>query len=1234
MFDAALVDEMESMSKIEEEFGNAKTVTEGTTSKWPKVAFDGTFAKFIKKPEADPSPAAKKTKLDPKISAGVGTMGIAAVSPSTGTAYPSLSYRLNASMQMNAPPTSLYKATPKVPAATVRRKNANMEILSRSQLPVTLAAPTRLEAYRGAVLEQDADQRIHSVDQPEQLSHSHPADTSAVAYDTMEAEELSAASLVFRDLEMDDVLDYLLASRDRESKHAPFVHVTPRYNIDHNVRGNFYDLVALEKPGNPQSDLVWIPSHRRDKAAEARTLDPLQVMQLSLHGLLVRNEGECSGELMSLRDFMLQRSQVEFLRTGRFFGCFFELKAFSAWRRYTRGRAVNKMKRKLLKETFLSDVELVSCVHETNCVVHELNTHISLFAFHGRGAICVTDYVALQLKRTAQIKDHIVGMVNTLTASMQAQYEAYCSGQKLASMEQDVKDHHPFKDLLNSADAPLELYKLRSLMRLKEEFREKLKRLFLAAQFKIETAMVMLMERYWLRFKQFLLGVRGLVRSKARQEDNYWEIDRSLFDAAGNVLPEVLEEFNTVGLCAALDAAEGRTPAASASTEHVSSTATAAGIAAQEAAGEDPTRTGKVLTDNFHYAGGTRNNEDRGVRVKQEWEELGSHLCVDINLCINDRPMQLADFMSLATIDRLKVVIFPGKTLLMDQMHSLCGALGDLISALPNLKRHPLIFDPKLLNPQEVVDPELEMGDLLHPRSIGYFTHLAVHPIYSCTGGHERTVDALRLMQQAYGETASVEAYLFKLFEIVRKLWSLTPSQLAKQTERSMVLAKVKDFIENPDTVEDLRRSQVRDLGRMKAFRTAAEFLTRVVETINGFQNIKHRTGIVSSFRPILHQIRSYRSIQSYLLYTRLPVSFNTRCSVFYDFIRKFDESIEAQTSGFDVLISLMHRLKNFETVKEIFDGEYEICEGMFRTVETFASVPSTPLDSQIRQLFDARMRHGGAPALSSDKLFHLFEDAKDRLNLCINKAKSLILGELNTIKNDTMARRQGLHSQIAAEYEKLQHFELVAPNVSPADVSKFLQRSGNAVFEMRWAVDETVDAQMILTEVHDIIGAANAVLKAVEVDKFTDMDQLEAIYQVRCKAWTCISDTGSIKRQLLASKLVNSKIASWSAQFSNVRKTYEYLFAYIDEKEIIDQIQVQMRDLNPKMELSSYLAAATLRPRHWKWMGEKVFAKCGMTLKFSGRNSEFVSVVDNTGKESVGLGNINRLDISELVNR
>jgi hypothetical protein len=363
-------------------------------------------------------------------------------------------------------------------------------------------------------------------------------------------------------------------------------------------------------------------------------------------------------------------------------------------------------------------------------------------------------------------------------------------------------------------------------------------------------------------------------------------------------------------------------------------------------------------------------------------------------------------------------------------------------------------------------------------------------------------------------------------------------------------------------------------------------------------------------------------------------VSFNTRCGVFYDFIRRLDEGIEAQAAGVDGMIALMHKLKNFECVREIFDGEFEICENMYRTIETFAEAPVTALDTQIRQYFRSRQRTGGAPALSSDKLFALFVDAKERLLMCINKAKSLMLGELNTIKNNTLARRVGLHTRIAAQHEKLWVYDFTAPDVSPAHVSAFLDAAGRVVHDLRVAVDETVDAQLMLVEAHDIVGAANAVLRLPEVDKFADMDELERMYNLRCKAWTCIADTSSIKRHLLSSKLVSSKIAAWSAQFARVRETYDYLYAHMSERDMLGQILALIQDLRPKMEVASFLACPSLRPRHWRWMSEKAFAQCHLTFKFSGRHNEFVAVIDTSGKEAVGLGNIHRLDIEELINR
>jgi hypothetical protein len=1234
-----LTTEMESISKIEEEFSNAEAVDQVTGSAWPKINFEGPFAKFAKRDEEAP---AKRVKFA-NTSGSASSPGVSGVP----TAYPSLSYRLAVSQQLpgSVSPASGRAPAFKPPTHTPRRRNANRpDVGGGGGSPLSLAAPTKLESFRAEVREQQ--NLLHQPGRAPTAQH-HGYSAVGVQYhyqgdtgDMPDDSSTTVASTIFQDMDMDEILDYLLESQQHGSKHAEFLHVTSRHHVEHVLRENFYDLVALERPGNPKSELVWVPSRMRGVESAQRLLQPSQVMQLSLHGLLVKHAGETGGELIDLREFMLQRSQVEYLRTGRLFGCFKELKVFTAWRDYARSCAVRKVRAKLLKETFFSDAELVSCIRTIDDTVHGIVTGVSLFAFHGRGAICITEYIALQLQRNHEIRILLVRKINALCAAMQTQYDNFVHSRKLAVKQQDVKDHHPFREALNADNAPPELMQLRALARLEDSFKDKLKRIFTCAQFKIETAMTYLMDQFWRRLKQFALGVRKLTRSKARQEDNYWELCPNIFDATGAIQDDVLERFNTVELFTITSPADlPGLPASDQPASHQKSGDVDIGTGkvgrGEEALQGTAYVTAEKVAVRFHHVSGTTQAaEDRGTRVPQDWLDEGSHLCVDINLCLHKKPIELADFMTLTGVDSLKVVIFPGRSALHEQLHSLVGSVGAILSALPNLGKHPLIYDAKLLHPADPVDPDLDLGDLTHPASLPYFTQMVVNPIYSNTGGFDHAEDAIRYLQFAYSEATAVEPHLFKLFEIVRKLWSLAPAQLAKQTERSMVLNKVKEYIEHPDTVEDLKRSQLRDVGRMKAFRAAADYLRKVVELIDSCQDIKHRHGLVASFRPILRQVRTYRSIQSHVLYTRLPVSFNTRCSVFYDFIRRLDETIETQSAGSGAMIGLLHRLKNFEAIRDIFDGEFEICEGMYRTIESFATVPVTYLDTQIRQYFDTRLRTGGAPALSSDKLFQLFVDAKERLLMCINKAKSMVLAELNHIKNDTMARKVGLHTSIAEQLSSLVGYDLIAPDVSPAVVSEYLDNCGKTVHELRVAVDETVDAQMVLLEAHDIVGAATAVLRLPEVDRFADMDELESTYNVRCKAWTCISDTLSIKRQLLGSKLVSAKIAAWSAHFARVNETYAYLLAHISEPQLLAQIFSLLMDLKPKMEVASYLACVALRPRHWRWLSEKAFAHCQMTFRFTGRHSEFVSVIDTSGREAVGLGNIHRLDISELISR
>jgi len=492
---------------------------------------------------------------------------------------------------------------------------------------------------------------------------------------------------------MDDALDYLLASRLPHSKNASFVHATPRHNVEKVRRENFYDLVILEKPGKPQSDLVWIPRYKNTQSLQEHVLPPMKVFQLSLHGVLVPREDEIGGELISLRDFMLQRSQVEFLRTGRFFGCFTELKAFTGWKNYSRSRVVSRMRRKLLKETFFSDVELVNCVLGSNATAFDLCDKVNLFAYHGPGSICISDYVTLQVQHIQSMQQAIVGKINALTELMTTQYTLFMHSSKLQDQKNDVMLHHPFHQMFAADNVHPDLYTLRSITRMQNDFKVKLTRLFVSAQLKLDVAVSRLVQHFWLHFKQFVLGVRQVKRNKPRNIEHYWSVDAALFDRYGSLHSSVLEQYNTVHLFDHLDAL------AEAAYDATLSDATA-GLSAKltyqstKTGAFASTVTNTMTTDTstledeeslnpemkYGFVRTIRAYDDNGIKIPVHFEDRGAHLCVDVNLCINNKPLELSDLMTLASIENIKVAIFPLKMGLNDDIHGLIGSLGDLIA--------------------------------------------------------------------------------------------------------------------------------------------------------------------------------------------------------------------------------------------------------------------------------------------------------------------------------------------------------------------------------------------------------------------------------------------------------------------------------------------------------------------------------------------------------------------------
>jgi hypothetical protein len=283
-------------------------------------------------------------------------------------------------------------------------------------------------------------------------------------------------------------------------------------------------------------------------------------------------------------------------------------------------------------------------------------------------------------------------------------------------------------------------------------------------------------------------------------------------------------------------------------------------------------------------------------------------------------------------------------------------------------------------------------------------------------------------------------------------------------------------------------------------------------------------------------------------------------------------------------------------------------------------------------------MTNATMPTVSSEKLNSHCALQKEACMLTMSKVRTMLLSQIGTIKSDATARKQWLHTRIMDVTAKLNDFSMNYSNRSITEVSLTFSHLGKSVGQLRLDVDRAVAAQHILVEAHDIIGASHVLLTSAEVDTFVPMDVLEVSYSLRAKAWKCIVDCGTLKHHLVNSRLTSNSVAEWTKQFNGVFSTHEYLLqnsSGSDEHGTLEHIGGLIRDLLPKIQLVSFLSSKALRARHWKWLGDYAFSCCGLLLKMSGKQSEYISVMDvQSARDPVSMGSVYRLPFNELVYR
>ncbi|RYH31701.1 hypothetical protein EON65_02070 [archaeon] len=1038
----------------------------------------------------------------------------------------------------------------------------------------------------------------------------------------------SAASVDFQSMNVRELLQYLLQADDGyNADESTFVHVTSRYNIEYVPKPDFYDLVVLERPGQPKSGYVWTRDNPK-YTPDYHVLPAPCIMQLSLKGLLVTNEdnGHLRSEMITLPAFFHEKANFDQLRKLRFFGFFRELRVFKAWHVYTQHVYINRMRDILMKDSYFSDNELMKMQGQIAKITYEMEIDLEVFVFHGRGSVCVTDYFNMQLQQIEFIKSQLTARIGLIAQAVETQHGVFMNSKKLEDLIQEVKDHHPLRNemrkqeqeaLPESAEQKVDWIRLRSIQRLRDNFMAKIKRLLRMAQYRVEFKVALLLERFWLRFKQFIVGVPDLRKANHRRKEDmtYWEIDYNLFTPTGAFQPTAFD-YN-IGLHDEQNAKK----------EHE-----------------------QEIVDEMHmhseheqaplYKLETFEGTPCYGRINKDWESAGSHLCVRVELHYNNRVAELNDFIGLHNIDSMSVCITPTKSVLLNQIHSVCGSLGRLIQNLPDLSKHALIYTPDYKPVYKEPDVDLGLGELDNSNSGIYFTTLIMKPIFNSRHAYQLAIDSIRLVNQAYNEATSIDSFTFKLYEVVRKLWSLSPASVVKQIERSVAVPKIRTFIEMPDSVEDLKRSQARDKSRLISFKTASTYLDKLPHDLDKYCNLKHRIGFITSFTPLLEQISSYRAIQTHYLLQRLPTSYATRCTIFYELLRRLEIMFDAQNKSTMELIEVMRKLKHFDAVKENFDCEVEFCHTMYTTILQAENKRNqgeiTLQELKVAQLLASKTR-SHAPTVSPEKLQRVFQETLERMAVTLARLRSYLLTQLVDVKEAILSGRQKIRLSIRTVQESIENFEFMMQDEEPGtniakqyDVSGF----GDDITKLRKQVDESVAAQLLLLEAHDIVGAANMILLPNQVDQFSELEGLEKVYTTKCQVGDILRSIHSLNETIWTSRMSLVNPFEVNRSFTSIISSYTHLQVHLPDAELLEMIENKIKKLSPRVELVVYLPSKTVKPRHWQLLAAHVFKNCGLEIKLSGRQSEFVALVDVTGREPVNMGNVSRLAVKDFLTR